>query len=159
MSPDPRTATCASLWSRRSSLQRRRIPDRRYRHPSRPHICGAGLRACCYPRMLSKLLANVWTESLARVRVTCCASDSPDGRGKLRILRAIRPAQSRFAPAFPQVVAIPFRPFRDADIVASLSRRELQMFSEMINTYGPATIAAAVLVPVLLGHIPTFCEG
>lgn len=33
------------------------------------------------------------------------------------------------------------------------------MFSEMISTYGPAMVAAAVLVPVFIGHVAMFIEG
>ena len=33
------------------------------------------------------------------------------------------------------------------------------MFSEMIAAYGPAMVAAAVLLPVLVGHIAMFFEG
>jgi hypothetical protein len=65
----------------------------------------------------------------------------------------------RFAPGFPQVVAMPFRIRWSAAIVASLSTKELQMFSELVAAYGPAMVAAAVLIPALVGHIAMFMEG
>ena len=33
------------------------------------------------------------------------------------------------------------------------------MFSEMIDTFAPAIVAAAVLVPVLVAHVAMFFEG
>jgi len=33
------------------------------------------------------------------------------------------------------------------------------MFSDMISAYGPAMVAAAVLVPVFIGHVAMFFEG